>query len=649
MAKSGKPSLEDEGVLMTRRLILLSVVAVIALASAVEGWRYYRAYEHLQDGRSQLDTAARLLRERGLHLQSEELETASRTLLEAREAFAQAESILSSDPGLHLAGYLAWVGDQADALLHLTRMGRASAAIGLETVAAIREAQRLGDIEGVPLSEKVLPLLDAVHPHVQEIEGQLQLLTRERDKISEHGLAPPLAEAVRMLDENLRRLRAGLADYESVRLLAPGVLGYNGPQTYLLLTQDNTELFPTGGLISVYGIVTVDRGRVVALSLDDVMRLWNEWKARSSAYFEPPGPLKRYLLRDWTWALGTSNWSPDFPTAARQAQFFLQEEAGIEVDGVIAINFITIEGLLSVIGPVPMPDYGVTVDANNAIETILEQTHTPRAAAEGKQLFVAALAEKLIGSLLASNSSTGVALAERIADLAAAKQLFVYASDAQLQALLDDLGWSGRVRSSGGDYLMVVDTSVHSTKLNLVLEQSLDMAVRLKENGDAGHRVAVRYKNALPQWADGKSEYLVSQMLGGLYGGYVRLLVPEQSLSQGVYRDGVVSGLEEVAVEAGRASFGSYFALPAGEVASLAFQYLTPAVLQACEPNCEYRLLLQKQSGTRAMPVAVTLHVPPGAKVIGLTLDGEALPRDSLVIRTDLSRDRELVLTFKPG
>jgi len=217
MAKSGKPSLEyGEGVLMTRRLILLSVVAVIALASAVEAWRYYRAYEHLQDGRSQLDTAARLLRERGLHLQSEELETASRTLLEAREAFAQAESILSSDPGLHLAGYLAWVGDQADALLHLTRMGRASAAIGLETVAAIREAQRLGDIEGVPLSEKVLPLLDAVHPHVQEIEGQLQLLTRERDKISEHGLAPPLAEAVRMLDENLRRLWIGTQDLRSL-------------------------------------------------------------------------------------------------------------------------------------------------------------------------------------------------------------------------------------------------------------------------------------------------------------------------------------------------------------------------------------------------------------------------------------------------
>jgi len=109
---------------------------------------------------------------------------------------------------------------------------------------------------------------------------------------------------------------------------------------------------PTGGLISVYGIITIEDGRIVEKRFEDAVSFGGRWLEQTGAYIEPPAPLRHYLLKDMSWNLAVSNWSPHFPTAAQEAERFFQLAGGRPVDGVIAINVYTIQELLSVTGPI---------------------------------------------------------------------------------------------------------------------------------------------------------------------------------------------------------------------------------------------------------------------------------------------------------
>jgi hypothetical protein len=62
----------------------------------------------------------------------------------------------------------------------------------------------------------------------------------------------------------------------------------------------------------------------------------------------------------------------------------------------------------------------------------------------------------------------------------------------------------------------------------------------------------------------------------------------------------------------------------------------------------EYRLFVQKQPGTRAIPLTITVHPPPGLEADSIELDGEELEDKPERIVTDLREDREVVLRYGP-
>lgn len=635
-----------------RRVLVSLVLALLILGGifslSLPAKRYWSAYNDMMKAKELLLNVHSQLEQKGLDADPEYLGRVEGEILEAQQRLARARRVISEDPLLRLVEPLPWLGTQVSAAETLVDMGMEAEAIAWSSTSALRVFQRIRASADGGLSEKVVTLLTAVKPQMTAVEDSLLALRQKRQALPDGGLLDPLANAVAQLDARLEELQGVVDAYSDVEQFVPQFLGYHKPMTYLLLTQDNTEIFPTGGLISVYGLVTLDHGRVESLTFHDVASLWSRWQASTHAYVEPPGPLRRYLLRDWSWNLGTSNWSPNFPTAARQAQFFLAEGGGGTVDGVVAINFITIEELLRFLGPLPMPDYGVTVDAQNATELILEQTHTPRARQEGKHTFVGKLGRRLIDKLMAVEPSRWPDLLRLMRRLGQEKQILFYASDVSLQAQARSLGWAGEVKDVAGDYLMLVDTSVQSSKLNLVLAQRIEADIAIGPDGDVSHRVSMHYENRLPQWEAGKSPYLLSQMFKGAYGGYLRLLAPPGSEVIAVLENGIQMGLEAQAQEANKASFGRFFVVARGQKTQITFVYITPEVVQDRPDGQLYRLYLQKQPGTRAIPVTIRLRLPPGAEVLSVELDGTAaVESGALELTTDLRTDRQLTVRYR--
>jgi hypothetical protein len=237
---------------------------------------------------------------------------------------------------------------------------------------------------------------------------------------------------------------------------------------------------------------------------EDAVAFGERWQQQTGDYVEPPAPLKHFLLKDWSWNLALANWSPDFPTAALQALTFFELGSGAPqergVDGVLAINVATLEELLGVVGPVAVPEYGVTVDQANALEVTESLTRSPLEPGSDRKAFVALLAEEVLGRLMETPPSQWSTLLETLERLRDSKSVLFYSDQPDLQALATRMGLDGSLRQPQGDYLMLVDASVNSTKLNIVLRQEVDLTAELDELGNAHVDVQVDYRNELPAW-----------------------------------------------------------------------------------------------------------------------------------------------------
>jgi hypothetical protein len=629
-------------------LVAFSALAV-ALAPGLVGSRYYGLYRDARAGRAALQEAQSLLRERGLDVSDDELATAESRLAEAEERFRAAWRRLDGDGLAALGGRLPWVGDQLKAARELLAMGVEAGQVGRLGVDAAREYREVRDQEAGPLPSRARTIIDRTRGPMTAVAESVKVIRARQESLPEGDLLPPLASAVRHAREDTAEVEELVRNYGDAAEFLPQFLGFERPRTYLVLAQNNAELLPTGGLISVYGLMTLRDGRVEEMFFEDAVAFGERWQERTGYYVEPPAPLKDYLLKDWSWNLALANWSPDFPTAARQALTFFELGGGTrEVDGVLAINVATLEELLGVTGPVEVPDYGVTVNQENALEVTEALTRSPLEPGSDRKAFVALLAEEVLHRLMETPPSGWSVLLETLERLRDSKSLLFYSDQPELQALATRMGLDGALRQPEGDYLMLVDASVNSTKLNIVLQQEVSLTAELDELGNARVQIEVDYRNDLPAWERGRDPVLVERlMLGGMYGGYLRLFAAPGARLLEARQDGGSAGVDEVASEMGHSVFGRFFAVPSGESRRLSFSYVAPAVVRVDSGAYEYRLFLQKQPGTAAVPWRLRIVPPEGARVLSVELDGEARHASDIDLSMDLGRDHEVVVRYR--
>src|SRR5690606_34678624 len=171
-----------------------------------------------------------------------------------------------------------------------------------------------------------------------------------------------------------------------------------------------------------------------------------------------------------------------------------------------------------------------------------------------------------------------------------------------LQALAREYGFVGNLQSHASDYLLITDTSVNGTKLNLIMETSARIAVQLTDEGAASTRVEYISRNPYPEWqAERDPDFVRQLMLHGVYGGYLRVYAPQKTRLQEVMMNDRVTSVEQVDLEFGRSVFGRYFRVLPGNQVALRFEYETFGVVQDDDGESVYTLELSKQAGTDAI------------------------------------------------
>ena len=447
-----------------------------------------------------------------------------------------------------------------------------------------------------------------------------------RSRIRPELLPVSIRPAFLKLDARFNQLSAGV----QILRAAPQLLGADQAQSYLVLAQNRDELRATGGFISAIGLVTVQDGKIFQFSLGDSYQIDDF----SKAYPTPPEPLHRFMLADY-WVTRDANWSPDFPTASRQAQNLYTLSTGVQTQGVIAFNQVVVKKILEVIGPVQVPGTEELVTADN-VENYMRQAWAP-APEEGlsqewwlhRKDFMQQLGSVILDKVISSGGREQfLNLGKTLVELLNQGQLLIYFNNPAGQIALEEGGWDGGVHPGNSDYLYWVDSNVGFNKVDSVIQRSLAYQVDLSDlnhpigevtlsykhngTGDLACKQAISYGNGTYQdmqqrcyldywriYVPGGSEFLASNALR----------VAADALLNGIGWSGQV---ESMPGEASTEVFAGLLMLPISQSSQITVSYrLPPTIVQEEDPNVyKYSLRVQVQAGLEGLPFGFRLSFP---------------------------------------
>jgi hypothetical protein len=576
---------------------------------------------------------------------------------------------LASDaaPFVAVTPYLRWVpaygGDlaAAPALLRLAdRLARA----GVIAADILQPMDANAGLESLPALAQSLAAHQADLSMVEALLLDAQAI---RPSIDRDSLSPPLARRLDLIDTYLPRLRQALPLLRHM----PDMLGVYCPRTYLILAQNQDELRPTGGYITAAGHLVLDRGRIVTFEMRDGYAVDD----LSVPYPRPPLPLYTIMGAD-LWLLRDANWSPDFPTSARQAAELYWLGQRISVDGVIAVDQAALPLLLKGFGPVEVStSAGVDmVTADNVIKLLrLRWAPAPGQSLSGewwkqRKSFMVSLGQAALERLRGgSQAIKPLLLAQGLDQALREKHLLIASSHAAWTQALAPLGWDGALRAQPGDLLAVIDANVGFTKASAIVERQADYQVSLGQDGSAAAYVSLVYHHTSQKAITAcqitpRYDPVYTDMMDRCYWDYVRLVVPKEATlraaphiivpAAAMLRGEATTGqVDTEELPTGALAWGQLFLLAPGETAALDFAYELPAGTAARQADGSwlYRLHLPKQPGTDHRPWQVTVRLPDGARLSSSTPPATAQDGAAMVYRLLQDTDQEIVVQYRLG
>lgn len=477
-------------------------------------------------------------------------------------------------------------------------------------------------------------------------------------RVDQDSLSPRLADKAGLLDRALPLLRAGLAGAAA----APDLLGVDGSRTYLILAMNEDEQRPVMGYITGVGEARVEAGRVISMTFRDGYAVDDF----TQPYPDPPEPARRYMGID-LWVFRDSNWSPDFPTSARQAIALYRPGYPVSVDGLVALDQYAVQQIVAALGPLEVEGVEEPVTGGTVV-AYMRQAWAPE---EGERLnaawwrqrkaFMGSLARAAWGRV-EGGQVDWVAFARTLYRLLEEKHLLIYLERPEAAAALSDLGWDGALRSRPGDFLMVVDTNVGYNRASARIRQEAVYQVDLSAAPPQAsltlvytHTGAVDYR-CVPEI---RYDPVYEQMMDRCYWDYLqvyaprgsdlldatRIPVPGEALWSGVGESGEMAVAP--APEGPWTVFSALALLPPGATQSRTITWtLPPDVVQWQGDEGVYALWVQKQAGSRGYPLTVRVRLPEGSELVEAGPGSWTAAGDWVVYRTILERDLEARLRF---
>lgn len=451
------------------------------------------------------------------------------------------------------------------------------------------------------------------------------------------GLSQIFAGKVLRLSEKLSIYSGLISKAHAMSILLPELVALNGTKNYLILLQNNMELRPTGGFIGSFAKVSFEGGKLKKLSVDDIYTM----DGQLAIHVEPPKEIKEDLGQK-DWFLRDSNFEPDFPASARQAQWFYTKETGERVDGVVALDISAMEQLLVSIGPLDLVDYNEVVTSENLFEkavTHAELNFFP--GTQAKKSFLTALTNGVFEKIffLPQNNWSGIisVLSKSLDE----KHISIYLNDPKFFSYILSQNWAHTLPRQSGqnetkDFLSLVEANLGANKANYYLDRSYNLETVVGKLGEIKHRLRISYVNRSPS----------DTFPGGKYKNRMRIYLPFGSkMTRVLWGEADITTSVSGFVDYGRSGYSMLLELLPREQKNLVLDYSVPLKLDFKDAKASYRLDIVKQAGTLKDPFTWTIAYPISYQIA--SDQAKKIGPQEQTISTDLSVDRSFEVEFR--
>lgn len=453
--------------------------------------------------------------------------------------------------------------------------------------------------------------LSKITPNIDKISSYIAKARLELDQVNINHY-PPIGKLKTLRDQ--LKSATTIADDAStflnqatplVRVL-PDLLGATTPQKYLVIFQNNAELRPTGGFMTGYSIINLDKGRIVPQVSNDIYTLDATVPNKPVA----PRPILDFLPNVSVLNLRDSNLSPDFETSMKEFNK-LYRTAGdyVPVDGIIAMDTYPLIDAIRVLGGEITADgttFKTTInpicDCADAIYQLELNTDLPvNYVKTNRKGILGDLMVAILSKALSSSPKIywGPLFQALITD-AAQKHILFDLNNSDAQTSIEALNVAGQIKPFNGDYFAFNEANFGGEKSNLFVNESVAQNYNIASDGSITKTVTVSYKNPYPPSNCSLKD--ISLCLNATLRDWFRIYVPQGSTL-------VSDQGSEVKMtsynELGKTVFDGFLTVRPLGIASLSVTYKLPFKLAS---DSILPLLIQKQPGTNDNPYTISIN-----------------------------------------
>ncbi|WIB60768.1 DUF4012 domain-containing protein [Curtobacterium sp. MCLR17_007] len=510
-----------------RRVVLWVVLAVVVLALFVVAWISIRGVTAKRDLEQSVSSVDALKSQ----LADGDAKAAQKTAAELEHSAAEARS-LTGDPIWGLCQYVPVLGSNFRAVREVAVVVDDVARGAVSPVAGV-----VGEVSASGLAPKdgridLTPILKA-QPAVTAAASTLKDASHAADDIETSDTLSTVSSAVGQLRSALEVVAIQADVANRVVSLAPSMLGQSGTKQYLVLFQNNAELRAGGGNPGALALLTISDGKITLgqqASTSDfpqeampVLPLSDDTKGLY-------GSITGQYVQDVTL-------TPRFDVSAELAREMWKRKFGTEVDGVIAVDPVTLGYILRATGPLQLPT-GDQLTSDNASQLLLSEAYSKYSDPRLQDAFFASAASAVF-SKVSDGGLDPKAFVEALTTAASEGRVRVWSADAAQQKLIEGTAVAGQLPKStaGTQRFGVYLNDATGAKMDYYLDKRVSVGSQVcRRDGRPTWVVSVTLKNTAP--ADAASTlpgYVTGSADYGVTPGEVRTNVAIYAPASAIY------------------------------------------------------------------------------------------------------------------
>jgi hypothetical protein len=339
---------------------------------------------------------------------------------------------------------LEWVpllGPNLAAVSALTQSVESISTRVIEPVARIAQKVNVNSFQ--PVDGKIdLSALVKIQPEIAKVAAQLRKVDAAVKQIDTTNTFGAIAQAKTQLRAAVAKASNEVDSIDRIASLVPPMLGSDGPRNYLLLFQNPAELRALGGIPGAVAEIHTEGGKIEMTRQASTANF-----AGYPASVLPLTPVTESIYGDIVGQyLQNVTMTPHFAESAVLAQEMWKKETGITVDGVIAVDPVSLSYILKATGPIRLAT-GDELTSGNAVKLLLSEVYNRYSSPLDQDKFFASAAEAIFG-VVSSGKIDPKAFINALATAGDEHRLLIWSARAAEQTVLAQTTLAGGLPES---------------------------------------------------------------------------------------------------------------------------------------------------------------------------------------------------------